>query len=59
MGDRIIARFTKNGCGYDPRSRECLPRGTNVIHHPVFWDVSRERAKAIATEHGANLVVCD
>ncbi len=59
MSDKRIVRFTKNGCGYDPTTRQTLPRGTNVMYHPVFWDVSPEAARKVAKEHNANLVYCD
>jgi len=50
------ARYTKNGCGYDPNLGTELPRGTNVMYHPVYWNISRGRAEEVAKEHGANLV---
>ena len=49
------ARFTRNGCGFDPTRDRELPKGTNVIYHPVFWNIPRERAEAVAREHAANL----
>lgn len=58
MDDTIIARFTKDGCGYDPVNDSKLPRGTNVMHHPVFWDVERKWAKQTAKDTGSKLVVC-
>lgn len=51
-----IARFTKDGCGYDPASKRTLPRGTNVMYHPVFWGVAKSDAEKLAKDHGANLV---
>jgi hypothetical protein len=56
---RIIARFTKDGCGYDPETGIKLPRGTNVMYHPVFWDIDKKEAEKIAEEHGAKLVICE
>ena len=49
------ARFTRNGRGFDPTTGRELKRGTNVIYHPVFWNIPRYRAEAVAKEHGANL----
>jgi len=54
----MIVRFTKNGCGYDPKTRTCLSKGTNVIYHPVFWGVTKEWAESIAEEHGVKMIDC-
>lgn len=50
------ARYTKNGCGYDPLTFRTYPKGTNVMYQRVFWDIDYEAAKRVAEEHGANLV---
>jgi len=55
--DTVTCRFTRNGCGYDPRTGATLPRGTNIIYHPFFWDVDRAWAHKTARDHGANLKI--
>ena len=56
--NKVIARFTKNSCGFDPTTGESLPRGTNVMYHRVFWGIPLNLAKEWASKHNANLVVC-
>lgn len=51
-----VARFTRDGCGYNLDTREILPRGVNVIHQPCHWNVSREWAESMAAIHGVRLL---
>lgn len=49
------ARFTANGCGFNPVTGESTSRGSNVIYQTVYWDLSREQAHRIADLTGSNL----
>lgn len=36
------ARFLINGCAVDISTGQRWAKGSNVIHHPIYWDVPQE-----------------
>jgi hypothetical protein len=55
----VPVRFLINGCATNIVTGEQSPKGTNVIHHVVYWAFTRETAKKIADWIGAKPVFSD
>lgn len=44
----IPVRFLHNGSAVNIISGEIMPKNTNVMYHPVYWNFSKETSVKIA-----------
>ncbi len=49
-------RFLKNGQAMQIGTGQLCSRGTNVIHHPFYWNFTRETVKKICDWLGVKAV---
>lgn len=56
VNDGVPVRFLYNGQALDIISGELSPKGSNVMHHPVYWKFTMDTAKKIAGWLGVKAV---
>jgi mannitol-1-phosphate/altronate dehydrogenase len=52
-------RFLVNGQALEILSGDLLPKHTNIMYHPVYWNFTKETSKKIAKWLNAKPVFCD
>lgn len=56
MGEGVPVRFLEDGCAVSISTGQKCRKGSNVIHHPVYWTFTKELAKEIAAMTGTKPV---
>jgi hypothetical protein len=56
MGEGIPVRFLEDGCAVSISTGDKCRKGSNVIHHPVYWTFTKELAQEIASLTGTKPV---